>query len=340
METVVQPLSDQQDEPKLLTAWDVDLRQEGRAGVASIALHVAAAVGLLLLPRGTLLPEPPPHGRQVITPLVAPMTQPEPNKAPLSNEIRAEAVLPQPALRIPPARMSTTRPAAMQPGQPAPPAPIVMPEPPKLEMAQNLTKAPELNQPAAQAPAPPPQIQTVEKPAITLPPQAPPQPQPPRLSPGTSSVNDAIRAIARGGVSGGITVGDLEATGIGGMGPGINLPPTRGGPKALIELLSDPQGVDFRPYLAGVLAAVKRNWWAVWPESARMGRRGRVSIQFSVAKNGSVPKMVVVSPSGADALDQAAVSGISMSNPFPPLPAEFKGEIVRFQLNFAYSGQR
>ena len=41
-----------------------------------------------------------------------------------------------------------------------------------------------------------------------------------------------------------------------------------------VQLLSDPMGVDFKPYLIRVLATVKRNWFAVYPESARFGLRG------------------------------------------------------------------
>ena len=98
-------------------------------------------------------------------------------------------------------------------------------------------------------------------------------------------------------------------------------------------------GVDFKPYLIRVLSAVKRNWMAVVPESARLGRRGKVVIQFVISKDGSVPKLVIATPSGAEALDRAAVAGISASNPFPPLPSEFRGAVIRLQLNFLYNLQ-
>jgi TonB family protein len=76
------------------------------------------------------------------------------------------------------------------------------------------------------------------------------------------------------------------------------------------------------------------------PESAKLGRRGRVIIQFSIAKDGRVPKLVIVGHSGTDALDRAAVAGISASNPFPPLPSEFAGGQVRLQFTFAYNMPR
>jgi len=106
------------------------------------------------------------------------------------------------------------------------------------------------------------------------------------------------------------------------------------------QLLSDPHGVNFRPYLIQVLLAVKKNWLAVIPESARMGRRGYVTIQFIIARNGSVPKLVISSPSGTEAFDRAAVAGVSASNPFPPLPSEFPGNEIRVQLGFTYNEPR
>jgi TonB family protein len=96
-------------------------------------------------------------------------------------------------------------------------------------------------------------------------------------------------------------------------------------------------GADFKPYLLQILQTVRRNWFAVMPESAKLGRRGKVAIQFAIAKNGDVTKVVFATNSGVDALDRAAVASISMSNPFPPLPTEYRGSIARLQFTFAYN---
>ena len=126
--------------------------------------------------------------------------------------------------------------------------------------------------------------------------------------------------------------------GIGGVSSRGVLPPGPADSGSLVELLSDPRGVDFRPYLTQVLAAVRRNWLAVIPESARLGMtRGRTLIQFSVARNGSVPKLVIARSSGTAPLDRAAVAGISASNPFPPLPGEYLGKDIRLQFTFLYN---
>jgi len=126
--------------------------------------------------------------------------------------------------------------------------------------------------------------------------------------------------------------------GIGGSNSKVMLPNSPSESGSVVELLSDPRGVDFRPYLTQVLAAVRRNWFAVIPESARLGMsRGRTLIQFSVTSNGSVPKLVIAKSSGAPPLDRAAVAGVSASNPFPPLPREYLGGDIRLQFTFLYN---
>ena len=146
-------------------------------------------------------------------------------------------------------------------------------------------------------------------------------------------IQGAIDQMIRGGAP-------RQAVGDGmGASPSVGgLPPGPATSRSLVELLSDPRGVDFRPYLTQVLASVRRNWFAVIPESARLGMsRGRTLIQFSVARNGTVPKLVIANSSGAPPLDRAAVAGISASNPFPPLPSEFLGGEIRVQFTFLYN---
>jgi TonB family protein len=148
-----------------------------------------------------------------------------------------------------------------------------------------------------------------------------------------TSVHEAIRGAVRSGGQG-MTVGDDEDSSI--MLPSPHSSATPGNIGSKVQLLSDPLGVDFSPYLIKVLTAVRKNWYAVIPESARLGRGGQVVIHFAINRDGSVPKLVIAMPSGAEALDRAAVAGISASNPFPPLPTDFRGAQVRLQLVFKY----
>ena len=96
-------------------------------------------------------------------------------------------------------------------------------------------------------------------------------------------------------------------------------------------------GVDFKPYLLEVLQAVRRNWFAVMPESARLGQRGQVVLIFGVSKDGKITKVVFSTESGARPLDRAAVAALSMSDPLPPLPTGYKGASVALQFTFQYN---
>jgi len=107
---------------------------------------------------------------------------------------------------------------------------------------------------------------------------------------------------------------------------------------AAIELQSDPQGADFKPYLEQILAIVRANWQRVTPEGVREGRlHGRSVIDFIINRDGSIAKVIVAEPSGLNQLDFAASTSLVMSSPLPRLPADFKGYQVRLAFTFAYN---
>ena len=344
METVGPPLDDV--ELHLLTEWG-DPASRGRtgvAGVASVLVHVAGIVLILLLPSNFLSPPPEPaKARQVITPLIEPLTeftQPAPTKGKITKEIDMASLMPRKSIQMPKAAPSTSQPIAPRPAAiptPPQPPPAAMPEPPRIEAVAKEPPKIELPPTNSVVPPPPP---TVEKPKLTLENVGgPPPPGPPaqsKIAIPNTSVAEAIRQNSRGGPSGGLMVGDPGA-GSGGYGEGINLPPSPGVQGSALELKSDPMGVDFRPYLTQILATIRRNWYAVMPESVKLGRHGKVGLLFAITKSGNVSKVTWAFQSGADSLDKAAVAAISASNPFPPLPAEFKGDRVVLQLNFAYN---
>lgn len=335
METVEQQVQNG-EELRLLLAWDTqsDRLRWRRAGTLSIAAHLVVIAALASMPREVFRA---PLVERHFTPLVAPPAEPtqrEPNRGKVSKSFNIQALLPRPRIQIPVSPPSTARPKAPTLSEPKP---VSVPEPPRIEVASK-DAGPKLPGTLA-PPPPPPQIQTEERPKLAFEsPSAPPAGKGDglgKLAPPSSSVSEAIRNLAHGG-GGGIIVGDA-GVGAGGIGDAINQPPSPGRQASNLELLSDPMGVDFRPYLLQILSTVRRNWFAVMPESAQLGRRGVVAIQFAVAKNGTVTKVVFASNSGADALDRAAVASISMSNPFPPLPVEFRGSVVRLQFTFMYN---
>jgi len=349
------PVTETPSDPELhlLTDWGAGTSRVRwrEAAIGSVVFHVALLIFLTFLPDTSYLPPKRIEAKLEVTPLVAPpfeLTQPTPNKGKISKSVNIESLLPRPSMQLPRSTPSTTRPAAKTPAErptpfvappaPAPAAPAQMPEAPKIETAVNegpVTRAPIGN---LQAPTVP-QIQPEEKPKLAFEtpgaPSTAPRPGAGKIAVPGSSVAEAIRAMPHSG-SGGVTVGDV-GSGIGGIGEGQNLPPSPGKVGSNLELLSDPMGIDFRPYMVQVLAMVRRNWFAIMPESAKLGSRGKVALQFSIDRNGQVPKLVIVGPSGVQALDRAAVAGVSASNPFPPLPTEFRGSQIRLQLVFSYN---
>lgn len=347
METVVQPPADA--ELHLLTNWGdpEGAARHRKAAIGTVLLHVAVISILMFLPSDFLENHPEPQEPpRIVTPLIEPptlLTQKAPNTGKVSKEFDAREEAPRKAIQIPPspppapppAKTPLRQAAIPAPPAPKPAAPVPLPEPPKLETAQKEGPK-QLPQVAQSMPAP--AIQPVEKPQLPLQNvERPPAGIGPLKGPAPSpSVGEAIKELAHNNVPGmGLTVGDQSASGTG-YG-GILQNPTAGVQASNVQLLSDPLGVDFTPYLRQILQTIRRNWMAVMPESVRLGRRGKVVIQFSITKDGAVGKLVYESQSGSDALDRAAVAGISASNPFPPLPSEFKGGRVVLRLNFAYN---
>jgi len=155
----------------------------------------------------------------------------------------------------------------------------------------------------------------------------------PNLTPGQAiqeSLQDAVRN--RGSVGG----GSGEGSGSGDSSNQFqNFHPNFSTEAPLI--LSDTRGVDFGPYLSRIVYIVRRNWYSVIPESARLGEKGRVAVVFEILKDGSVPQLRLVASSGSDALDRGALAGLRTSIPFPPLPDEFTGNHLVLQFIFLYN---
>jgi TonB family protein len=337
-------------EPHFLLDWEEAAAPNRwvRAGLLSLVVHLFLGSGMLWVVSQPLPIHTPSRTEspRKFTPLIAPpaeLTQKAPNKAPLSKEFNLESMAPHPAARNIPTPGAAERPAVQKFKPPTPtraamPTPAI-PEAPALE-AQNLRPTPSpIPALGTTTVVPPPEIRTEEKPKIAF------------EKPGTDSgsnqgisriptpkntVDEAIRGAARSRGSHGLVLGDSADAALGGGPNSLNsaLPGKLG---SSLELLSDPLGVDFTSYLIRVLAAVRRNWYAVIPESAKLGRGGKVVIQFAIARDGNVPKLVIALPSGADPLDRAAVAAISATNPFPPLPGEFRGSQIRLQFAFQYN---
>ncbi len=124
------------------------------------------------------------------------------------------------------------------------------------------------------------------------------------------------------------------------QGPRTGVPGVQEDPNFSTEdptILSDTRGYDFGPFMNQVVNRVRVNWYTLIPEIARLGRKGRVVIIFTIVKNGSIEDIRLVANSGTEPLDRAAMGAITASNPFARLPAGFDGDRLVLQFTFLYN---
>jgi TonB family protein len=103
------------------------------------------------------------------------------------------------------------------------------------------------------------------------------------------------------------------------------------------DIQFDSKGVDFGPWLRRFVAQIRRNW--IIPQVAELAR-GRVVVQFTVLRNGSIIELRVAQPAGIDALTYSALNALKLSNPTVPLPPEFPDENAPFTVTFHYNEPR
>lgn len=292
-----------------------DARRDLTTRVLSVLVHVGLILFLLLAPR--LFPEHTPTDEDIAlakrqlqwiyTPPPAPRVQPSP-KIHISPRVLSRVA---PPVEQPPA------PPVQAPKAPELPKSAVLPEEPKPQNQQRLPAPPK------QAPS---QLEAIQ----------PPTPRPrsqlnlglSNASPGQEIQNQMRDAIRQGHTQGGIYGSEPAAPGVGGPGMGQG-----------IQILSDTQGVDFTSYIQRLLATLRRNWYAVMPQSAMMGDKGVVYTTFQINPDGSVPppSPILKRSSGKQPLDNAAMSAIHASNPFEPLPSAFHGPFLRLRIVFLYN---
>lgn len=323
-------------DPDVFTTGEVHLLARSRklgpefwrasAAATSVLLHLAMISVLVTLPR--LIPSHQPSQEEVEMAHRSLGLVYLPPPPPLAVVPVVPVPPSQPKIRIDPRVFQKVAPPDME----------ASPDPGPLE-----PRAAERDSPDAPAPSrggprqefePPRQVAKLEPPSKAAPESLSGLRLEPR-SPGRL-LEDSVRGALRKGVGGGTgEFGDaLPPTGPGGSG-GTG----RGFVGGTVQILTPTEGVDFTTYVARMLASVRRNWYAVIPESARMGERGIVVLDFSVQRSGNVPwgQPETARSSGREPLDRAAISAIRASSPFEPLPSAFSGPEVRFRFIFLYN---
>lgn len=329
------PLTELPDvlEPDVITTGEVNLlvkpveervsNWRWTSRVSSIVFHSVLVAFVLLQPK--LFPyRPPTQAELELARRQLPFVYylpPEVLDVPKQPRVPAER--PSPQMRIDPRVLRQVAPPQAEP-QP-------LPGPPERERVQrDLPNAPtpQLGNRPQLRNEPPRETARLESPQS---PETPSGLLLPRTSPGKALEESMRDAMKRRGGSAGEFGGPAPSSPGGGGGTGY-----LGGN---VELLTPTEGVDFTNYLARVLASVKRNWYAVIPESARLGEKGRVVLQFRILRDGNVPfpEPALMVTSGKEPLDRAALSSIRASSPFEPLPPAFSGPFIELRFIFLYN---
>jgi hypothetical protein len=272
---------------------------------------------------------------------------------PAHEPSQADLELAQQQMRVllPPGALEALKPST-RPGPPVPrvhvdprvlrevaptyqPAPAPTPERPVKELPS--APVPKQNDVPAQTPLSP--KMDAPKPPLRLETPDAPQPQaklqlPKDLSPG-QSIQDVLKGSRPSGpraIGGGGQLPGGGARGGGGSG---------GTAYGGIEMLTPDEGVDFNSYLQRVYVTVKRNWFSVMPGSVDLGEKGIVYLTFRINRDGSVPsdEPIIERNSGKEPLDRAAYSSVRASNPFEPLPPQFKGPYIELRYRYYYNIQ-
>jgi TonB family protein len=287
----------------------------------SVVVHLLALIGIYFLPK--VMPAPVhvansadmARDREITFLNLPPDTQkvPPPDSNIVSDKNRM--AMSRAPIYHPPDRILDSSPAG-NPGNPAPAAQAAASAPAAAQASQGSTPA---------------QQQTAANNAPALPTPQPSQTRNPfagvRNAP--NSVEQAASATAPGRP--GSVFGDR-----GDLGRGMRSQANRVGPA---EILADTQGVDFEPYLARLVAVVKRNWYEMIPESARAPfyEYGEVVIEFNIRPNGQFEDIQIVAPSGKLPMDLAAKASITSTDPFEPLPKNWRPDRSGpFRLRFHY----
>jgi hypothetical protein len=107
-----------------------------------------------------------------------------------------------------------------------------------------------------------------------------------------------------------------------------------------VQILSDTQGVDFKPWIKHWRHITEKTWLPLIPDDVNPPTllRGIVAIRIKVLPNGRLKdgSMVLEGRSGHTALDKAAWAALTGSN-YPPLPSEFKGPFLELRTIFVYN---
>ena len=86
-----------------------------------------------------------------------------------------------------------------------------------------------------------------------------------------------------------------------------------------------------------MVSRIRVNWYAWMPQLIRSGIKGRVTIRFTIQRDGRITDVTMLESSGAPPYDFAAKKAIEQSSPLNPLPKDFPNPYERVTAVFYYN---
>jgi periplasmic protein TonB len=102
-------------------------------------------------------------------------------------------------------------------------------------------------------------------------------------------------------------------------------------------LFFDPQGADFTAWINHLRNEVFRNW--IVPQAVMLGYSGQVDIEFTVARNGTLHGLKVLTSTGTVSLDRAAANAL-LGSRLLSLPSDYAPPDVTIRATFIYNAGR
>ena len=104
-------------------------------------------------------------------------------------------------------------------------------------------------------------------------------------------------------------------------------------------LVAEPIAPTQKSYATAVRSAIGRKWMMP-PEAVSNFRPGRLTVNVTIDRNGTLLRFVIVESSGSASLDHAGLEALRAAAPFPPFP----GELAKFSqlditMNFDYKAR-
>lgn len=92
----------------------------------------------------------------------------------------------------------------------------------------------------------------------------------------------------------------------------------------------------YQKYLMNMKRRIELHW--EYPELAvRSGWEGKLNINFTISKDGTIVDIVLAKSSGYPVLDDAAITALKLASPFPTFPENFGIEQINIKGQFEYN---